>query len=351
MKKNVALFGFAIAAMVLFGAANGFAVRLFRGDKTINLSQIPSPVFNKMTPAGVLLGKQLFSDTRLSGNNSLSCKSCHRPEFAFSDTARFSLGVSGKHVGRNAMSLSNLAWQPFYMWDGRVQQLEEVIILPITNPNEMAADTAEVLLNMNADNHYRKLSKEAFQTDTLYFRHISYAISQYLRTLVSANTEMEQQIAAFKDSKTPDNAALVKKMMPFASDKVVAITFTCLACHTHDLMFGGLIMKNNGIDSVSNNQGLIVSTKDPNDEGVFKVPTLKNIAFTAPYMHDGRFKTLEEVVEHYDSGIQAHPNLSQELKDTLGSPLRLNLSQKEKKQMVRFLEMFTDTAFLSAIKE
>lgn len=313
----------------------------------VNFDDIPSPSHNLQSKAGTELGKKLFFDPRLSGNNTIACATCHKPQYAFADTAQFSLGINGKHTQRNAMSLCNLAWQPFYFWNGREKNLEDLILSPLINANEMGQDTTELLQELSADTQYPDLFEAAFQTPLIGMKHVQYALSQYLRSLTSQNAPIEKMIVDSKQLKTDNDRQLVKIMMPFASDKVVETTFLCLKCHTDEHMFGGLLLKNDGLDTLSD-ADTIASQRAQPAKGNFKVPSLRNIALTAPYMHDGRFRTLAEVIEHYNSGIKANPKLSPELKDEQGQPTKLGLSKAEKKQMLQFLDLFTDTTFIQS---
>ncbi len=294
-----------------------------KGFMSMNL-----PEDNPLTVEGVALGKQLFFDTRLSNNNTISCGSCHLQEFAFTDTSRFSKGIDGILGDRNSMSLFNLGWSSRFFWDGRAASLREQIHEPIIDKREMASTWADVIDFIKKDKNYTRQFKQIFDTETITDDIVKKAIEQFVFSLTSFNSRYDQYWHL--DQNNALNTEEIKGLKIFTNN--------CTHCHSHGLLTDNLF-HNNGLDSVPN-LGLYNATADKKDLGKMKTPTLRNVALTAPYMHDGRFQTLEEVIEFYSNNIQTtSPNLDDHIKP-FGKGM--NFSEEEKKQLIAFLHSLNE---------
>lgn len=325
------------------------------------------------------LGRMLFYDPILSKNNTIACASCHKQEFAFSDTARFSKGIFGKTISRNAMSLVNLKWQKRFFWDGRASSLEEQVLSPIVHPKEMGEDLERLVQKLSKHPKYPALFKKAFDLPKIDTNQISSALSSFLRSIISMNSPIDK---IFEDPKnrTMDehtnqsseksdllvmknllenslnsqtlflkSALLQKKGKVDYSDRSMLVFVVCIQCHDKNFLGDPGLMKNNGLESVLKDKGLGAITHNKKDEGLFKVPTLRNIFKTPPYMHDGRFKTIDEVLDFYSTGIQDHPNLDPLLKES-GKPIQFNLTKREKEEIKEFLLLAQDDSLFTSKK-
>lgn len=295
------------------------------------------PEDNPMTVEGVALGRKLFYETMLSGDNTQSCGSCHKQENGFAEPLQVSVGIDGVSGTRNAMALINMAWnQNGFFWDGRSTTLEVQALEPIRNPVEMNTTWPEVEVKLNADEDYKQLFKEAYNVDYIDSLTVAKAIAQFVRTLISGNSKFDkyynQQVATLTEQE-------LRGLILYNTEAA-----DCFHCHG----LGGLITdnryRNNGLDTeFSADEGRYYVTGDDADKGKFRVPTLRNIELTAPYMHDGRFFTLEQVVDQYSEHVQ--------LSETVDPLMELvgfggaNLSQQDKEDLVAFLKTFTDEDF------
>lgn len=314
-------------------------------------SNFPQPVHSKaLTQKSVALGRKLFFDPILSKNNVQSCSSCHSQEKAFSDSPlQFSLGVDGLPGKFNAMPLINLAWSPLFFWDGRRSSLEDQALDPINDPLEMHSNWNEAAKKLNDNIEYRKLFKEAYNTKNIDSSHVVDALASFEMTLISSNSKFDKfirQQAFFTIEEQLGQQIFLSESRgdnlnrPPGGD--------CFHCHT----VGGNPLTtnyeffNNGLDA-NPKPGLMTVTGRPEDRGKFKTPSLKNIALTAPYMHDGRFETLQEVIEHYNSGVKDSPTLDPNLRKDNRVGTGLNLTQPEKDALLAFLLTFTDEEFLT----
>ncbi len=279
------------------------------------------------------LGKKLFSEKILSKDSTVSCASCHKPRYAFADTTAFSTGIEGKLTKRNTPSVLNMKNRPYFFWDGRAASLEEQALMPIQNPDEMGLPVDEAVKRLNQSEEYKTLFKKIFkQAPTA--KNLGLAFAAYERTLETV------------DSKFDDWSNNLKKLTAqeergrelFTGDKA-----KCFDCHrmedftTDDFKNIGLY-NNKELDDA----GLFNITKKETDKGKFKTPGLRNIGVTAPYMHNGMFKTLEEVVDYYNDPkkiVAGSINMDETLQQPLG------LSEKEKKDLVAFLKTLTDKKF------
>jgi cytochrome c peroxidase len=303
--------------------------------------QMLIPADNQLTVEGVELGRRLFYDPVLSGNRSQSCSSCHRQEAAFSDPgAQFSTGINGSKGHRNAQALINTGFQSRFFWDGRAFDLEKQILETVPNPIEMHLSWKEAAVRLNADPLYRMLFKKAFGKAEVDSNQVAKAIAQFLRTLISSNTRFDKR-ARNEINLSPQE---LNGYVIFNTEKG-----DCFHCHPADggRLFTDNRFHNNGLDSVFSDQGLAAVTGNAADQGKFLTPTLRNITLTAPYMHDGRFKTLEEVIEHYNSGGKPSTTIDPLMKN-VGKGL--NLTQKEKADLLAFLRALTDSSFVTEKK-
>jgi cytochrome c peroxidase len=310
---------------------------LFNLNTPVGFPKINIPASNLLTVEGIALGRKLFYDPILSLDNTQSCGSCHNQKFAFTDsTLQFSKGITGEIGNRNAMPIMNLAWERAFFWDGGSATLEDQVIGPITNPIEMHETLPNVLRKLNADATYKKLFKRAFGSDSITTKQIMKAIAQFERTVISANSKYDKYVRGEVEL-TFDEL----KGMELIEDQTKG---DCFHCHVLGSTFTDFDFKNNGLDSVFTDLGRYRVTLKETDKGKFKTPTLRNVELTAPYMHDGRFKTLEEVLEHYNTGFAENsPNLDVNI--ALGKKGRM--SETEKQQIIAFLKTLTDYDFIN----
>lgn len=344
--------------------------------QTKNTQQIPSffnlniQKDNPITNEGATLGRVLFYDKLLSENNAISCASCHQQEAGFSDKGKaFSEGFEGKFTPRNSMSIVNTADNGFYFWDGRTPTLEALALQPVRNHIEMGLDRIPNLEKKLADApYYTDLFEKAFGSKEITKDKISKALAQFVHSLVSKSSKFDigltNNFANFTASEKRGEKLFLKDLY-------------CGQCHNgNDLdgrggNFGW--SGGNDLNRSSANIGLAMEYNDPgiggimtsteaiiSNNGVFKVPSLRNVALTAPYMHDGRFKTLEEVIDHYSDGVADHPNLDSRIRffnqitgwngggqdSTLDKNIRLGLTPQQKTDLIAFLQTLTDTKFI-----
>ena len=314
-------------------------------------SPMPIPANNPLTEEGIRLGRFLLYEERLSGDNTQSCASCHGSAVAFTDHGnRFSTGIDGIQGTRNAMALQNLGWETSFFWDGRAATLEEQILMPVMDPIEMHEEWPDALAKLQADPVYPTLFLRAFGTPGITQERTAKAIAQFLRTMVSSNSKYDRmvrgeelftveeqfgfELTTYEGGLPPD--------VPMGQGGA-----DCFHCHPSG---GGRFtdgqIRNNGLDpeSLWSDLGLGALTGLPQDRAKFKTPSLRNVSLTAPYMHDGRFQTLEEVIEHYNSGGHASTTVDPNMKYTTGG---LQLSAAKKAQLIAFLHTLTDTEFVN----
>jgi cytochrome c peroxidase len=315
------------------------------------------PRDNPLTRESVELGRRLFYDPRLSGNNTMSCSTCHVQRLAFTDGKRTAVGLSGTPLDFNTMSLANLMWGPrHFFWDGRVATLEEQALVPIQQPDEMGQNLDELVDELEQDEAYRVLFDVAYGDITP--RTVGAALASFVRTLVSSNSRYDQFLRG--EIALTEREELGRKLFMAHPDvKASRRGANCVDCHSQFLTsgfntrFDGFM--NNGLDAeAALDAGLQAVTGRVEDRGRFKVPTLRNIALTAPYMHDGRFDTLEQVLDHYDAGIRKSRTLSpliveaDNLHKTDADRISLNLNDEEKAAVIAFLHTLTDEEFVTA---
>ncbi len=305
----------------------------------IYLGKMPIPVDNPTTVEGITLGRKLFYDSKLSDNQTQSCASCHQQSNGFTDSAAFSVGTNGALGDRNAMQIINLAWSKYLFWDGRRVTLEGQAHDPVTNPIEMRNTWPTVVNRLQNDAEYPNLFFKAFGTKNIDSNLVVKAIAQFERTMISFNSKFDKfyfegDTSVFNESEKRGQAMFFGKA-------------DCNHCHS-DVLLTDDALRNNGLDLNFKDKGFGKVTNIAKDDGKFKVPTLRNIEVTAPYMHDSRFKTLEEVVDFYNEGIVKNsPNLDENMELIVKG---LNLNQQEKTDLIAFMKTLTDQEFLTNSK-
>jgi cytochrome c peroxidase len=300
-----------------------------------------TPRDNPITDHGATLGRVLFYDTRLSANNTVSCGSCHVQKNAFVDPNRASKGFEGKLTDRHAMSLVNLRYsvRGRFFWDERAGSLEETVLLPIQSKIEMGQDLTRLMEVLAKDERYPELFRKAFGDEKITQERTAKALAQFLRSLVSYQSKYDEgleKVASVRDD-FPNYTVQENR------GKALFVN-SCASCHLpgQDAHFSMIAPANNGLDAdyKTADGGVGDITLDGRDIGRFKSPSLRNVERTAPYMHDGRFDTLEKVIDHYSKEVKPHPNLNPQMR-------RLNFTESEKAALIAFLKTLTDHKFLT----
>lgn len=310
------------------------------------------PAGNPMTVQGVKLGRMLFYEKRLSGNNSMSCASCHAQDFGLTDRGQqFSKGIDGIFGNRNSMPIFNLAWEKTFFWDGGSPNLESQVVGPVTSPIEMHSDFGTIVRKLQADQDYPGLFFDAFGTDSITSSLIMKALAQFERSITSFNAPFDQ---LYPTQKLREFALQNPKSRIDSGFMIFALEDTnrvhpghCWHCHGSspstrsytDFQFHNNGLPFNGVDS-----GRMRITLNAFDWNYFKTPTLRNLAFTAPYMHDGRFKNLDEVIDHYVSGVETKGNTDPFAVKDFSKPLKLTARDKENLKL--FLLSLSDSSLL-----
>lgn len=276
------------------------------------------------------LGKKLFYDTALSRDSSISCASCHFSEQAFSDTVALSLGVADAIGTRNAPTLANVGYHPYFTREGGVPTLEMQILVPIQEHNEFDFNIVLIVERLQDDATYKNMSQTAYERDLDAFV-ITRALSTFERSFISGNSRYDEYF--FQSNNNALTASELRGLNLFFSEKT-----GCSNCH-NGFNFTNYEFENNGLYQDYPDPGRFRLTGVENDRAKFKVPTLRNIHLTTPYMHDGSIKTLEEVILHYESGGKNHPN-----KSALLQPF--TLIENERNDLILFLESLTDETFI-----
>jgi cytochrome c peroxidase len=311
------------------------------------------------------LGRVLFYDRQLSINNSVSCASCHKQEKAFADNVAFSKGFKGAVTTRNSMPIQNL--QPFFIggdfsnskvafdrgfgpgfpsvslfWDGRENNLGTMVLRPIVNHVEMGVrDLDELAAKLQKIPYYQQLFEKAYGTNEVTSAKISEALSMFTMSITSRNTKFDRARMGL------DQLSALEER----GRQLFIEVYECNACHQTENPTGYVMagtFANIGLQSEYDDNGVAKVTGNAMDAGRFKIPSLRNVELTGPYMHDGRFETLEEVIDHYSTGIQDHPNLDDRLLDEGGEPKIFNISEYDKKAIVAFLGSLTDREMITA---
>lgn len=315
--------GFVALLVIISGIGAIYAAKY-----TINglLGPVPIPDDNPQTPAKISLGKQLYFDKRLSSDNTISCASCHDPDDYWADTTPVSEGVAHKQGTRNSPTILNAGYSVPQFWDGRAIHLEKQAVGPVSNPLEMDLPMDQLLARLNAIPGYRAQFKAVFNSEATEDT-VAKAIASFERTIVNGNSPYDQYLRGNKKAMSP---SALRGMKLFGSSA------RCTECHSgpyfsdsqyHNL---GIGYKNGKYADV----GRYDVTKDPKDMGAFKTPTLRNIAKTAPYMHDGSVRTLNDVIELYDNGGISNPNLDSKIQP-------LHLAERDKADLIAFLKTLT----------
>lgn len=324
------------------------------------LPPMPIPASNPLTVEGIALGRYLFYEERLSGDNTMSCGTCHEPGLAFTDGNAVSEGIDGIAGTRSAMALANVGYASSLFWDGRSGTLEQQILLPVRDPIEMHESWMNAMAELQAHPAYPGLFNAAFGTSVIDSTLAAKAIAQFLRTLVSANSKFDK-VYRNEDAFTVNEAegfVLFQKeggpvgqpiQIPGMDSTVVGQGGAdCFHCHNHSAgLFTDEQFHNNAVQTEPyGDMGRAGVTNDPFDAGKFKTPSLRNIMLTAPYMHDGRFATIDEVIEHYNDG--GHPGLTVDPFMKFTDPeLSLELTAQKKVQLKAFLDALTDMDFVN----
>ncbi|MCW4470091.1 cytochrome-c peroxidase [Flavobacterium sp. MFBS3-15] len=313
-----------------------------------------TPRDNLITDNGATLGRVLFYDRNLSLNRTTACGSCHRSEKAFADSSPFSHGLYGQPTKRNSMTLVNTRFyqRGRFFYDERASSLENQVILPILDHTEMDLTEAEITQRIAEQPYYGALFVKAFGSSVITVERIEKALSQFIRSMVSHNSKYDTGRAQVANMRDPfpnftaeENRGKDLFMKTFAEGGV-----NCYACHTTEAFVSPNIGPiNNGLDATSTTDlgAYGFYTSNPGLTGAFKIPTLRNITLTGPYMHDARFATLMQVIDFYNSDVKNHANLSPLLKDSNGQPRQLNLSDSDKLALFRFLYTLTDQEIMS----
>ena len=309
------------------------------------LPSVKMPEDNALTSEGVELGRRLFHDVRLSRNNTQSCASCHDRARGFTDGQVSSPGAEGQQGRRNAMPLVNLAWVRDFFWDGRAKSLREQVLLPIQDAHEMNETLGRAIAKLETDPAYPALFKAAFAGAGITSERLAMALEQFLLTLVSQESKFDRAARKLVQLTPQEQRGL--QLFVTENDPARGLRGAdCFHCHGGNLFSNHQFM-NNGLEPRPDDLGRMEVTRVESDRHKFKVPTLRNVALTGPYMHDGRFATLEEVVNHYNGRLHRTPNLDPNLAKHPESGL--GLSTDDEAALVAFLKTLTDDFFVNSI--
>jgi cytochrome c peroxidase len=312
------------------------------------LPPIDVPNDNITSEEGVELGRMLFFDVRLSGDNTQSCGSCHIPSASFSDTTDFSKGIDGVEGGRNAMPIFNLGWMnDGLFWDGRANSIEYQAFDPVTNPIEMHDTWPNAVSKIQSDAQYQIIFEQVFGPGDIDSVKISKAISQFERSLITGNSPFDKFLAANfatgSSGWSEANELLAYEGFAIFMDETKG---DCFHCHgdAFNPLWTDNKFHNNGLDAAFSDKGLGEFTGNSIDDGKFKTPSIRNLAFTAPYMHDGRFNTLNEVIMHYSTGLQNSATIDPLMKNVdVGGA---QLTPAEMNSLKWFLLSLSDSSFV-----
>lgn len=292
---------------------------------------IPVPVHNPLTPEKIELGERLFFDPVLSRDGSVSCASCHFPELAFADPRPLSVGVDGRTGLRNSPALANIAYQQLFFWDGGALTLENQIFGPLTDPNEMDADLDTILFRLQNDPSYATDFENAFgEGPTL--QTLTQAIASFERTMRSGGSRYDSYVSGSTNALTESEQRGLELFQEKAN---------CASCH-RGFLFTSMEFRNNGLTVARADSGRARITLDSDDFAKFKVPSLRNVAVTGPYMHDGRLESLEDVLEHYNNGGANVRGQDPDIRP-------LDLSSQEIDDIIAFLGTLTDVKVLAGV--
>ncbi|MCH8903257.1 MAG: cytochrome-c peroxidase [Bacteroidetes bacterium] len=317
----------------------------YQFPELLHFPKMPSSSSNPVTIEGVDLGRHLFYDPILSFDKTIACASCHRQEAAFSDApVIFSIGISGEEMNRNTPPLFNLAWYPSLFWDGKAKSIEEQIFHPVRAHDEMNLEWPEAVKRLKESEFYKPKFKAAFGDQEIDSLLIARAIAQFERTFISNQSKYDRVLRGETYFSTDEYEGFVLMNDQTKGD--------CLHCHTTDGDALGTTLKfsNNGLDPVYDpldyaDNGLGGITGKVKDNGKFKIPSLRNVEITPPYMHDGRFETLEEVLDFYSERVNQSVNIDSKME--FAHKKGAHLSRSEKKKIIVFLKTLTDSTFIS----
>lgn len=330
---NVKFYLYFFIVMLFFSCKKDVA-NIVIDDKIIEIPvgfpSINFPIDNSFTRERWSLGKKLFYDLQLSKNNTVSCASCHKQNFAFSDNVALSIGDNNSIGTSNAPTLSNIAYHPYFTRAGGVSTLEMQILVPIQEHNEFNTNILELINKLKNNIVYQKMAITAYNREFDAFV-LTRALATFERSLISGNSRFDDYY--YRGNSTVLNESEVKGYLLFNSNKT-----NCSKCHS-GFNFTSYAFENNGLYIDYKDSGRMRLTQLPEDRAKFKVPTLRNISLTAPYMHDGSISTLTEVIEHYNNGGKNHINKSSLIKP-------LGLSNQEKQDLLNFLTTLTDNKFI-----
>jgi len=318
------------------------------------INQINTQASNPITNEGATLGRVLFYDKNLSANNTIACASCHKQAFGFSDPVVKSVGFNGGLTGRNSMSIINSKYyfSERFFWDQRAPILEDQVLMPIQDLVEMGMTLSQLEAKLRGLKYYPPLFSKAFGDSAINSDRIARVISQFIRSVVSYQSKYDAGRISFPAAPgPPPNAPFPNFTAQENRGKEIFLSpiggFN--PCHGSEA-FTATEARNNGIDLVTVDRGFGAVQNNTAFDATFKVTSLRNVELTAPYMHDGRFATLEQVVEHYSSGVKNHPNLSQPLRLPNGQPRLANLTPQDKAALVAFLKTLTDVNITTDVK-
>jgi cytochrome c peroxidase len=299
--------------------------------------QMPLSADNPLTVEGVELGKKLFFEKLLSGDNTMSCASCHAPSLGFTDANQFSKGIDGIEGNRHSMVVQNLAWSPKFFWDGRANSLEEQALQPVPNPIEMHLRWTDAAKKLSADSEYKNLFFKAFGSVPIDSITVTKALAQFMRTIISGNSKFDKFLRG-EESLTPQELEGFNLFNALDGGD-------CFHCHPVNPFFTDFSFRNNGLDENPTDKGHGLVTGNSTDDFKFKVPSLRNLEFSAPYMHDGRFSTLDEVIDFYSEGVQHNsPNIDPLME--FSSQGGVLLTPTEKAALKAFLLTLSDPEFI-----
>jgi len=305
------------------------------------------------------LGRVMFYDKNLSEDREISCASCHKQNLAFADDAALSDGVNNRKTSRNSLALGSVFnFQEYYgdpannqipfFWDNRANSVQEQARQTFANEDEMNMPMDKVIERVNEYGYYSVLIQEAFGDTQVTEDRILDAVSEFVNSMSTYESKYDKELDKHYNSNASLNNIVNANFSGFTADENLGKTLyinSCGTCHGQINGFPGQLSANNGLDMNYEDNGIAQLTNSSIDNGMFKIPTLRNIALTGPYMHDGRFETLEEVVEHYSSNIQNHPNLDPQLKQG-GQAKQFDFTAAEKTALIAFLNTFTDQNML-----
>lgn len=298
-----------------------------------NYPPVRIPVDNPFTEEGITLGRHLFFDPVISKDRNFNCASCHHPENAFCDTVKYSVGHDGELMDMNTMPLFNLGFYPRFSWDGHISSIEEDVAVTI---GSLHGDWNALTTELAADENYARMFYEAFGEETITAEQVQKAIAQFVRSIVSFNTKFDSIFAGLV---VPTEKEMRGYELFFTEEG------DCFHCHI-DPLYTNLGFHNNALDNVENmHPGYMAVTNSDLDRGKFKVPSLRNLAFTGPYMHDGRFKTLKEVIDFYNEGLHQTPYADSNMKNTHKGGVQL--PEEDREALIAFILTLTDYDLVS----